>query len=133
MKTYHGSCHCGDIKYTADLDLTQGTFRCNCTYCRKTRNWIIMTQPGQVKITQGEDKIAGYLQRPGSTIRYAFCANCGVRLFTDGSRPTVGEFLNLAVATLDDASEEELIAAPMKWGDGLHDDWMAEPGEVRHL
>ena len=57
-KIYHGSCHCGAVTYEASLDLSAGTFRCNCSICRKKRNWLAVAAPEDFHLTGGADNIA---------------------------------------------------------------------------
>jgi hypothetical protein len=49
-KTYHGSCHCKRVTFEADLDLSKGTGKCNCTYCWKIRNWSALGKPDQLRV-----------------------------------------------------------------------------------
>jgi hypothetical protein len=37
--TYHGGCHCAVVRFECALDLTEGTSRCDCSICARSRLW----------------------------------------------------------------------------------------------
>lgn len=128
-KTYSGSCHCGAVRFSCDLDLAAGTMRCNCTFCRKSRIWIAFTPSTSVRVLAGADALTDYRHTlPGKSepfLHLTFCSRCGVRPFSSGgSLPAFGgPFHAVNVACLDDATDDELAAAPIHYADGRHDDW----------
>lgn len=135
-KLYHGSCRCGAVTYEAPLDLTKGTGRCNCTYCRKVRNWSARVEDAAaLRITAGEDAMQEWRHEwPGGFMAHGFCPTCGITLMSRGHIPEAGgDFASVQVGTLDDASPEELLSGPIRYSDGAHDNWRSEPKETRHL
>ena len=134
MRTYHGSCHCKAVRYEADFDLATGTGKCNCTYCWKVRNWTVRLEPAQFRLLTGEDALGSYGFRPESKNHHGFCKTCGVRVCTRGDIPeTGGAYVSIAVATLDDLAPEDLVAAPVRYMDGRHDNWFEAPKQTSHL
>lgn len=131
MKTYHGSCHCGGVRFEADIDLAAGTIKCNCSICSKMRFWAAVVKPQAFRLlASGEMGEYRFLSRRDG---HYFCRNCGIHTHATGQSPRMGEFVAVVVACLDDASPEELIAAPVTWLDGRNDVWDKAPVEVRHL
>lgn len=133
MKTYRGSCHCGAVRFEADLDLSAGTGKCNCSYCWKVRNWSMLIKPEQFRAIAGEDQRTEYSFGTGQG-KHAFCKTCGVRTFTRGHLEQLGgAFVSIALSSLDDLDPADLIAAPVKFFDGRNDNWWNAPSEARHL
>ena len=131
-KTYTGSCHCGSIKFEADIDLAAETSRCNCSICWKTRFWKGIVAPDALRLLQGEESLSTY-QFGRRNIRHRFCRRCGVKPFGQGHVEPIGDFYAINLACLDTASEDELAAAPITYQDGRHDDWGSAPAETRYL
>ena len=126
-KTYKGSCHCGAVRFEAELDLAQGTFKCNCSICFKTRAWLAGIPASDLRLLSGEKSLADY-QFGRKVIHHRFCTNCGVRPFS-----RAGDQVAVRVSGLDGVDPQELIGAPVKYFNMLHDDPKSTPAETRHL
>ena len=79
-KLYHGSCHCGKVKIRARFDLSNGTGKCNCTFCRKTRAWSVSIKPEAFTLVSGENDLSDYLFNTHA-VHNLFCNHCGLRVF----------------------------------------------------
>jgi hypothetical protein len=128
-KTYRGSCHCGAVRFEADIDLAAGTVKCNCTMCRKSRNWLAAVGPDAFRLLTDDAELSRY-EFGRHTIHHRFCRRCGLRPFSHKSDQS---FYAVNIACLDDVDTAELIAAPVAYVDGLHDDFKNPPKETRHL
>src|SRR5436190_6514862 len=134
-KTFHGSCHCKRITFEADIDLmATGTGKCNCTSCWKKRWWSVRVQPESFRPLQGEEHLSAY--KPGQkTGHRGFCKHCGVIPYgwVDAAEWNPAPYVSVNVAALDDLDPEELLAAPIQYMDGRHDDRWHVPKQTRHL
>ena len=132
-KTYHGSCHCGAVRFEADLDLGTGTGRCNCSFCTKARWWGVTIKPQAFRLLSGEEHLRDY-QFNSKSAHHLFCGVCGVRPFGRGHIEAIGgEYVGINLACLDDISPAELLDVPLRFMNGRDNDWWHAPAETRHL
>ncbi len=138
-KTHQGSCHCGAIRFECDLDLDEGTMRCNCSFCGKARFWMAFVKESEMRILAGAELLHDYRHTPKGMdapfLHLTFCSRCGIRPFSSGGAlPQFGgPFYAVNVACLDDVSEAERARIPVKYADGRNNDWNSTPAQTRHL
>lgn len=131
-KTYRGSCHCGTVRFEADMDLAQGTFRCNCSMCFKSRAWLAPVSAASFRLLAGKESLRDY-QFNKKVIHHEFCTKCGIRPFSQAVDPKGNPMFAVRVNCLDDVDPQELIAAPVRYFDMRHDNMKTPPDETRHL
>ncbi|MGH1558710.1 hypothetical protein ACRAWD_15475 [Caulobacter segnis] len=136
LKTYTGSCHYGAVRYEADIDLSAGTGRCNCSICKKTRNWGALIKPDALPSAGGRGRPRPTISSVRSAVisrsaAHAACAHSATAMSNRSARA----FVSICVNTLDDVTPEELAAAPINYGNGRDNLWWEQPceAEMRYL
>lgn len=132
LKTYRGSCHCGAVKFEADLDLSQSTYRCNCSICRRTRFWPAVAKSEGFRLLAGDEDLTRYLFNTKKN-HHCFCKHCGVRAFGVGNDTPMGKMYGVNVMCLEEVTDEELSKLPITCVDGLNDRWQSAPEFFTHL
>lgn len=132
--TFHGSCHCGAIKYTASISLppTPRATRCNCTVCLKSSftSFRVASPDTNFKLLSPSSfsEIPDY-QWASEDIHRNFCDKCGIQVFASGKYTFGGqttEFFSINVLTLDQPQDGlDLRQWKFDYWDGKNNNWMS--------
>jgi hypothetical protein len=98
MHTYHGSCHCGAVRFEVEADLSR-LLECNCSICAKKGAVHHSVAPERFRLLSGAEDLALY-QFNKKIAQHFFCRTCGIHTY---SHPrTAPEKFNINVRCLDD-------------------------------
>ena len=112
LKTHHGSCHCGAVKFEADIDLDAGTGKCNCSICTKKGLHLTFLPPKSFQLRAGGESLKEYLFNQRA-ISHQLCSECGVEVFARGTEPDGSEIIAVNVSCIDGIDLAALKMTPI--------------------
>jgi hypothetical protein len=81
--TYQGSCHCGQIKFEVDGELT-GVVDCNCSICQRKGTLMWFVPRTQLRLLTPAQDMRSYTFNKHA-IKHLFCPTCGMHPFGEGT------------------------------------------------
>lgn len=82
MKTYTGSCHCGAVRFEADIEELKEAMVCNCSHCHKAGLVLFFVPKENLRVTAGEDNLTDYRFNK-KIVHHLFCKTCGIEPFSN--------------------------------------------------
>lgn len=86
---YTGSCHCGQVKFTAEGEIEQA-MECNCSHCSRKGFLLWFVPRSKFQLLTPESDLTLY-KFNRHVIDHLFCPKCGVQGFGFGKNPSTGE------------------------------------------
>lgn len=82
---YQGSCHCGQVAFEVEGELTR-VVDCNCSICMRKGALLWFVPRDKLTLHTPEENTRAYTF--GShTIQHRFCPTCGIHPYGEGSDP----------------------------------------------
>lgn len=140
---YHGSCHCGYLKYSASFALSKDSSylqKCNCSICRKAGYALLSSEPKSsfkiISPNAGVSALSDYTFHTNLMHHY-FCPHCGIRCFLVASFSSGGEessevFVNAGTidGKTDGSRMEDLGKLRSKYINGKAEAWSVPPADT---
>lgn len=104
MKTYTGGCHCGAVRYEAQIDLDR-VISCNCSNCGKRGLLLKFIPESQFALISGEATLKDYRFNK-KHISHMVCEGCGVESFGRGAGLDGTQMVAINVRCLDEVDPE---------------------------
>ena len=110
-QSYTGSCHCGAIAYTVEVDTAQA-LKCNCSICTKLGAVWAFAPKRKFKLAKGADKQGDYLFNK-KRLHHRFCTACGIESYAEGTGPDGSPTVGINLRCLEGVDVDKL--SPRAW------------------
>jgi hypothetical protein len=97
---YTGSCHCGQIAFEVEGELTQA-MACNCSICSRKGSLLWFVARDRLHLLTPETNISTYTFNK-HVIKHQFCPRCGIHPFGEGADPSGTRMAAINVRCLED-------------------------------
>lgn len=105
--TYHGSCHCGAVRYEAQSAPITGAMSCNCSYCGRRGALLVFVPAADFTLLTGREAMTEYLFNK-KVIHHLFCSTCGIGCFGHAAMPDGTEMVALNARCLAEIDPDTL-------------------------
>ena len=82
---YRGSCHCGNVAYEAEGEITSA-FSCNCSMCSRKGSLLWFVPQQQFRLLTPDENAGTYLFNK-HVIKHRFCQTCGIHPYAHAVDP----------------------------------------------
>ena len=104
--SYHGSCHCQEVRFEVDVDLAH-PITCNCSYCQRRGSILAFAPEAKFSLQSGEDKLTEYRFNT-MNIQHLFCSVCGMESFARATGPDGTPMVAVNVRCLEGVEPDSL-------------------------
>lgn len=119
-----GGCHCGAVRFEADLPDAFEVEDCNCSVCAMSGNMHVIVPSSRFRLLAGAANLTEYTFNTGQA-RHLFCKTCGIKSFyVPRSNP---DGFAVTWRCLDDWQSRDVTINPF---DGQN--WEANAGALAH-
>lgn len=106
---YHGSCHCGAVKFSFEGEFGPA-LSCNCSICSR-KGSLLWFAPREALKVIGDNELATYTFNK-HVIHHRFCKTCGVQPFGEGTDPKGNRMAAINIRCLEDFDFTQVPVQP---------------------
>jgi hypothetical protein len=110
---YKGSCHCGQVAFEVEGEMTQ-VMECNCSACSRRGSLLWFVPRDALRLLTREEDVSTYTFNK-HVIKHRFCPTCGMHPFGEGVDPAGNRMAAVNARCLEDVDFSSL---PVEHVDG---------------